>query len=106
MWGAVHPPVEGGLGRGAASGEDVLAYPRPVVSLGVDALADAGAIRSGVREEGIAGHVGAMISGRSLKLPLHTVCSQPLILSFLVDQGQQGAFICTVPGRDAAWIRR
>lgn len=102
----VHPPVKGRLRRGAAAGEDVFAHPRPQVALRVHPLPHVGAVRSGMREEIVAGHVCAVPARGGLQLTLRIIGSQSLALSLCIDQGHQSVFIPTVSRRAAARIGR
>lgn len=86
VWSAAHPPIKGRLGRGAAAGEDVFAHPRPQVALRVHPLSHVGVVRTGMREEIVAGHIGAVAAGGGLELTLRIVGSQTLALSLRIDQ--------------------
>ena len=87
MWRTVHPPIKGGLRRSTASRINILAHPRPTVSLRAYALSDAGPIRTGVREKAITGHVGAVAPRSRLELTLGAIWGQTLTLSLRIDQG-------------------
>ena len=85
--GAIHPPIKGRLWRGAAAGENVLAHPRPGVALREHAITDARTIRASMREEVVAGHIGAVAARGRLELTLRVIGSQTLAQSLRIDQG-------------------
>ena len=109
VWGAVHPPVKGALrrGGGGVSGrEDVLADPRPVISLILHSIAYARPIGSGVRKEPIAGHILAVPARCGLQLRLEAIAGQLPALSLGVDQCEQGRLVGRVACRRTIAGRR
>ena len=105
----VHPPVEGSL-RAAARVDDLFGV-RGGISCSSNARIDVRAVRAGVAEQAVAGHVGAVFLRGGCQQGIDGQCGQAVLLAFRVDQGfdlarvtrvlaevTTGCSTCCIPG--------
>ena len=99
MGSAVHPPLKRLLGSvvGTTSAIDVLSDPCESISLGCDPVSGSGAIRSGVRDKIVAGHVCAVNTGCCGQRAAQGKRIEPVVVARLIDEIQQRRLVCTVP---------
>jgi hypothetical protein len=65
VWGAVHPPIEDGLGGSVPTFIDILSPPGRIIPVGCDSNIAGGPVRPGMGDKTIAGHIDAVLAGRS-----------------------------------------